>query len=163
MAGKGGWRILTAAGLLAALLSGCGKGGDDDTVKPKLDSLWAERLKYCSECHDPDRDPDYDGPDMSTQASFLAGLKEQDHSDYGDWNIGSDCSGVPFIDPEKPGNSLIMAALVLSYSDQISADHGKCDTSYSYHNDVSESFDAEKDADLISALKTWIANGAKDN
>ncbi|HKJ87704.1 MAG TPA: hypothetical protein VKA48_04270 [Gammaproteobacteria bacterium] len=164
MAGKGGWWLAGAA-LAAALLAGCGGNNQDSSgsVGPSLDSLWSARLSSCSECHAPGR-WQADGPDMNTQASFLADLKNKNQMDFSNWGVVATCGSiVSYIVPGKPDQSLILGTLVSSYSGQISKDNGDCTTSYSVHATRHEALDAQQDADLIDALKTWIADGAKDN
>ncbi len=161
MGKRTGWGR-AALGLLAAgLLAGCAPGGDDgDGVEATLDSLWEARLKGCGECHGPPPRLVDTGPDMTTQTAFLA-LRDSTPDDYPGWERAGNCI-IPLIDPENPGNSLVITSLIEEKSTQLVNKEG-CTSAFSSHETLGETLHPTNDADLIDALTTWIADGAQDN
>ena len=152
-------KILAAGALAALMMAGCGQESDDsESMPPPPDSLWDARLEGCAFCHSPGSSVN-EGPDMSTQESFLTGMKNKTaNEDYPRWADikAGDCNDVPLIDPVNPEGYLIVASLVQDYSDNLSAAEN-CVTAYNIHNTKNESWDGE--TELINELTSWIEQG----
>lgn len=150
--------------LTATLLAGC--GAQESTTEPTLQSLWDQKLSSCAlNCHEPDGEQAL-GPDLSTRDAFYQSLVNRAYSDYPNWIVSAtSCSnpalqGLPFINPGKVDQSLLLATLVQRYSDQLTAEYG-CNIGYNIHSTNQVTLD--NDATFIADLETWIRDGAKNN
>jgi len=152
--------------LTAALLAGC--GAQESTTDPTLQSLWDQKLSSCAlNCHAPDGWQEH-GPDLSTRDAFYQSLVNRAYSDYPNWIVNATstiiCSnalqGLPFINPGKVDQSLLLATLVQRYSDQLTAEYD-CNIGYNIH--LTHQVTLDNDATFIADLETWIRDGAKNN
>jgi len=156
-------KILAAGALAALVMAGCGQESEDsDSMPPPPDNLWENSLNGCSECHAEGRDQE-EGPDMSSPTAFLDGMKNKTaNEDYPLWAAtkAGDCNDVKLIDPGNADNSLLVASLVQSYSEELSIAKD-CVTGYNSHASILGIVLDENDETkpLINELTTWINQG----
>jgi hypothetical protein len=155
--------IAFAAGCPAAIETNP-DGGGGGMVEATFTSLYGDYLATCKQCHAPaapGRTSDIEKTlDFSTRTTALMTLK----TGMATGLIGNHtaCNGVPFL-AATPGSSLVLAVIdqptrqVIDLSPQ----HASCDVDSI--TDATVKAGSQPSAEFITALKTWISNGAMDN
>lgn len=154
---------LIGAVFLCAFMFACGDSNNSTpSVQPTLSSLWDNYFTSCGvNCHSQNAsDGTQNGPDMSTKANFYTQVVGKSLSDYQGWTgRTSSCDMVSFITVGNANESSLAAAVILSVSDTLAANHN-CTTAYSSHEAINQTI---SDNQLKDALITWINNGAQNN
>lgn len=155
---------------LVAFAAGCpavtettpdGGGG---MVEAKFTSLYGDYFGKCKQCHAPGapgRTSDIEQTlDFTTRATALSTLKTGMAAGLVGNHTG--CNGVPFL-AATPGKSLVLAVIdqptrqVIDLSPQ----HPTCDVDMI--TDATVKVGSQPSTAFVTALKTWITNGAMDN
>lgn len=155
---------------LFALAAGCpaptdetpdGPGGG--TVEPTFTSLYGDFFGKCKQCHSPG------GPgrtatteqslDFTSKATALTTLKGMATGLSGNQMA---CNGVSFL-AATPGKSLVLAVLDQPTRQAIDLSPAHADCDVDSISDMTVKVNAQPSAAFITALKTWITNGAMDN
>ena len=169
-------RTASALGLslavgLIAFAAGCpastdttpdGNGGG--MVEATFTSLYGDYLGKCKQCHAPSapgRTSDIEQTlDFSTRATALSTLKTGMAT--GLTGNHTACNGVPFL-AATPDKSLVVAVIdqPTRQAIDLSPQHATCDVDSI--TDATVKVGSQPSAMFVSALKTWITNGAMDN
>jgi len=160
---------LTAPLALALLAATAGCPASTDTtpdagmVEATFTSLYADYFGNCKQCHSPagpGRTSDTEQTlNFTTRGSALTALKTGMASGL----VGNfmACNGVSFIGA-TPGASLVVAVLDQATRQTIDLPgHANCDASAIA--DMTVKVGSQPSASFVTALKTWITNGAMDN
>ena len=158
------YRFLPVALSASALLSGCvttdGAGGD---AQPHFSSLYANYLNNCAQCHAPGAVGATSNTektlDFSTQSAAYNSLMGKASGLSGNQQA---CNSVAFIVKDKPASSLLVASLdsATRSAFDLSSNPG-CDTNAI--SDMAFKTGKAPSAAFITALKTWIQNGAAND
>jgi hypothetical protein len=162
------WKVTLALGAVV-LVGGCPASSTDTPdsgvpVEATFTSLYGDYFGNCKQCHAPGasgRTSDTEQTlNFTSRTTALAALKTGTASGL----IGNfvDCNGVNFIDA-TPGKSLVLAVLDQPTRQVIdlSPAHATCDKDTI--PDMTVKVGSAPSAAFLSALKTWITNGAPDN
>ncbi len=146
----------------SAALAGCvttaASGGDPE---PHFSSLYANYLSGCAQCHAPGAvgatSTTEKSLDFSTQAAAYASLSGKANGLIGNQ---AGCDGVAFIVKDKPASSLLVATLDASTRNAFDLPgNPNCD-----NNAISDmtlpKLGKAPSAAFLTALKTWVQNGA---
>ncbi len=146
---------------LSALLSGCdttlGNSGDP---QPHFSSLYSTYLSGCSQCHAPGAaggtSTTEKSLDFSTQSAAYSSLTGSASGLSGNQQA---CNGVAFIVKDKPASSLLVAVLDSSTRSafDLTSNPG-CDNNAI--SDMAFKMGKAPSAAFVTALKTWVQNGA---
>lgn len=157
---------------LAAATAGCSStdllsdGGSADSsgggVQATFTSLYGDYLGNCKQCHAPgapgktsDIEQTLDFTSRATALSTLMGMASGLTGNH------TACNGVPFL-AATPGNSLLVAALDQPTRQAFDlSGHAGCDVDSI--SDQTVKVGSQPSSEFITALKTWITNGASDN
>ena len=142
------------------IILGCGESEEESSEAPKLSSFWNELEEGCATCHSPSGEAS-NGPDFSTQTSFVNSLVDKNFGNYPSWLVTSDCANSSaFIVSGDASSSTLLAALVAEDSSTLENSNG-CVSSYNYHDSVSATI--SKNSALYNNLVAWIDAGAINN
>lgn len=152
---------------LAALAAGCESttgttDGGGGPVQATFTSLYGDYLGKCGDCHSPTgpgRTSDIEKTlDFTSRTTALSSLRGMASGLTGNHTA---CNGVPFL-AATPGSSLLVAVIDQPTRQTIDLpQHAGCDVDTI--SDETVKVGSQPSSDFLTALKTWIANGAKDN
>jgi len=153
-------RLFLAAALLASLTA-CETAGK---VEPKFSSLYGDYFSNCKQCHAAGAlgktSETEKSLDFSSSAKAYATLTGG--SATGLVGNQADCNGVPFIQKGDPAHSLVVAALDAGARQAFDlAGNPNCDASAI--SDMTVKVNKTPSTEFLSALKTWITNGAQND
>ena len=159
-------RLFFATSVLsaAAAFSGCDSAGPAGAVQPHFASLYGDYFSNCAQCHSPSGPGRQPGTtetslDFSTAATAYATLTGKAAGLSGN---SAGCNGVPFIAKGKPGSSVLLA--VVDASTRKSLDltgYASCDATAI--TDMTLKVGKAPSAAFVTALRTWIQNGAAND
>jgi hypothetical protein len=138
--------------------------GGGGMVEAKFTSLYSDYLANCKQCHAPGapgRTTDIEQTlDFSTRATALSTLKTGMAT--GLMGNHTACNGVPFL-ATTPDKSLLVAVIdqPTRQAIDLSPQHADCDIDAI--TDATVKVGSQPSAAFVTALKTWITNGAMDN
>lgn len=153
----------TLAFSASALFTGCVTTTGSGDPEPHFSSLYADYLSNCRQCHAPGAvgatSTTEKSLDFSTQGAAYASLTGSANGLSGNQQA---CNGVPFIAKGKPGSSLLLAVVDASTRSafDLTGNPG-CDTNAI--SDMAFKVGKAPSAAFITALKTWIQNGAAND
>ena len=162
---------LVALGVFAlglALGAGCSPTTDTGAdgggmVQATFTSLYGDYLGNCKQCHAPnapgrttDTERTLDFTSRSTALGTLRGMASGLVGNH------MDCNGVPFL-ATTPGKSLLVAVLDQPIRQVIDLSPGHPGCATDTISDETVKVGSQPSVDFVTALKTWISNGAQDN
>lgn len=140
--------LVCALTLAAILLFRCGDLLEQDPFARAYNSY----LKDCSQCHKPGTSQYQDvNLDMSTESKAKTSLRSA-----ADIPAKPNCTGLPFVVPGDPDNSMLMAVLDDSLRAAYTANNGGCPPL-----DIVSMGSFPPDASTLSDIRTWISEGAQ--
>lgn len=162
---------LTLAGralLFTAIAASLGcetAAGGTGVVEPKFSSLYDNYLTGCKQCHAPGAVGATSGTEKSLNFSSNSSAFQVLTTGKATGLTGNQaaCNGMPFIVKNNPGQSLLMAALDPATRTAFDAPGNPgCDNNAI--SDMGFKLDGTAaSAEVVAALKTWIANGAAND
>ena len=154
------------------LLAGCGAedpiDGTPDAntggVQPTFTSLYGDYFQNCKNCHTPaapGRTSDTeDTLDFTSQTTAYSTIKTGMAAGL-EGNF-LDCNGVPFVTASNPSQSLLLASLDQPTRNAFDLPtHPMCDMDA--NADQTLKVGTQPSAAFITALKSWLTNGAQNN
>lgn len=160
--------LVLAIGLVA-LGAGCpastdtSPDGGSGMVQATFTSLYGDYLGKCKQCHAPGapgRTSDIEQTlDFTSRTTALGTLRGMATGLVGNH---VDCNGVPFL-AATPAMSLLVAVIdqPTRQAIDLSPQHPGC--AVDTISDETVKVGSQPSADFVTALKTWITNGAQDN
>lgn len=161
-------QYVTVAAATALMACGVIPGGGDDggtaAVEPKFSSLYSNYLVGCKNCHAPGapgRSSDTETTlDFSTVSTAFSTVTSGNAA--GLVGNAAACNSVPFVVSGHPETSLLVAVLDQPTRTSFHAPSAaSCDADAVTDETVKQG-SAPSDA-FVTALKTWITNGASNN
>lgn len=153
--------ILLALSTTALLMTGCDLAAS--SVEPKFSSLYGDYLSNCAQCHSPGAvgatSETEKSLDFSTQSKAYASLMGSATGLVGNQ---SGCNGVAFVQKDKPAMSLLVASLDSSTRSAFDL-AGKPSCDQNAISDMTVKVGKAPSAAFVTALKTWIQNGAAND
>jgi hypothetical protein len=149
-----------AAGGPAATETTPDSGG---TVEATFTSLYGDYLSNCKRCHAPGapgRTSDIEQSlDFTSKATALTSLRGTATGLMGNH---TGCNGVPFL-ASTAAKSLLLAVIDQPTRQAIDLSPGHADCDIDMITDATVKVGSQPSAAFVTALKTWIGNGAMDN
>ena len=154
---------------LAGLAAGCpattetspDSGGG--TVEATFTSLYGDYLSNCKRCHAPGapgRTSDIEQSlDFTSKTTALTTLRGNATGLMGNH---TGCNGVPFL-ASTAAKSLLLAVIDQPTRQAIDLSPGHADCDIDMITDATVKVGSQPSAAFVTALKTWIGNGAMDN
>jgi hypothetical protein len=153
--------VATGAGCPASTDTGPDSGGG--MVQATFTSLYGDYFGNCKQCHAPgapgrtsDIEQSLDFTSRSTALTTLRGMASG--------LVGNhiDCNGVPFL-ASTAAKSLLVAVIdqPTRQAIDLAPQHATCDVDTI--SDETVKVGSQPSADFVTALKTWVGNGAQDN
>jgi hypothetical protein len=159
---------LSLAIAFTALAAGCPASTEmtpdgGGTVQATFTSLYGDYLSTCRNCHAPNapgRTSDIEQSlDFTSKATALTSLRGMATGLTGNH---TGCNGVPFL-ASTPGKSLLVAVIDQPTRQTIDLSPGHPDCDIDMITDATVKVGSQPSTAFVTALKTWITNGAMDN
>lgn len=154
---------LVASGAGCPASTDTGPDGGGGPVQATFTSLYGDYLGKCKSCHAPgapgrtsDIEQSLDFTSRSTALTTLRGMAA------GLMGNHTDCNGVPFL-AATAAKSLLVAVIdqPTRQAIDLSPQHATCDVDTI--SDETVKVGSQPSSDFVTALKTWVGNGAQDN
>jgi hypothetical protein len=152
--------LVLGAGCSPTTDTGADGGG---MVQATFSSLYGDYLGNCKQCHAPnapgrttDTERTLDFPSRTTAFNTLRGMASGLVGNH------MDCNGVPFL-AATPAKALLVAVIDQPTRQAIDLSPGHPGCAVDTISDETVKVGNQPSADFVTALKTWVSNGAQDN